>query len=562
MFTGHTSAKDLTPEEVDAVLELQTNFELFCETCLYIRDKDGRGTIPFRLHEPQRKLIEFMEWHLAKYGMGRILVPKSRQQGISTVVVAWNLWRTLTTAQYHAYIMAHDSASTVTLYENARKMYERLYQLRLNGSLPAALVPAAAASNTRTLRFKGLDSSLTLGTAGSGETGRGTSLNSVHGSEVAFWEHATLIMPGLLSACSGSQDSMITLESSGQPQGAFKRMVMEAVRDEYQGAWRVFFLSVLQDETARRACPPGFEFPEAFLRLQQQYGMGDDQLYFWYLQNERIALADGLEPERVHPTTLREYPFELEHCFVASSSDTFFNNQDVFAAQSATPPNVIGQPIILGVDIGGESSGSDDTWVIDRQGTILGGNVDAALTGSYIQQAEWIAIVCQRFGVTTVAIDATSNTAFVTLVREACRRLSLPVAILPVNFGARPRAKWYANIRAELHDLFRLWLAGNRLFDLEQVVIPRTSRDSSRFDEQLFAYRFGKGECRRNDKGVLTLTPKDNIKELLGGKSPDKLDAAVLTMYPSDKYLAKLARMQSGLLDQQYNMERTAIHGR
>jgi hypothetical protein len=186
--------------------------------------------------------------------------------------------------------------------------------------------------------------------------------------------------------------------------------------------------------------------------------------------------------------------------------------------------------------------------LIARQGTVLGGNVHARVFGPFDLQVMKVADVVRQVGASVIAVDATGNPAFVTLLRQA---LGNAARVVAVNFAARPmHTAWYANRRAEMHDLFRLWLASPRMWGDPQVSIP----DDDRLVTQMAAYQWAPGECKRSPKGALTLTSKDYISEnYLGGESPDDLDAAVLTFAVPDAVISRLTHLNNEMLMRTYN---------
>jgi len=551
---------EIKPVPVEIQNEVRGDFELWAEACVRIRDRDGEGLIPFRLRDVQRRIVRNWETLFAAKGRVRMLVPKSRQQGISTLAVVYLMWRTMYTSNYHANITAHIASTTATLFQTAKDVYEHMETAMLSGGLPPGFVPEIKKSNARELSFIGTQSYMTITTAGSKQAGRGTSLNALHLSEAAMFENAGELVASLVSAVSGLNDTFICQESTGMPFGPFKSLVLNSVKDGTQSEWQVMFLSVLQDPAARRPLPqPGdhnypFRPSDSFRELQSRYGLDDEQLYFLYLANYTIATADSADPETMQPRTFREYPIELEHCFIADNQHGFFAPQDVLAARAAKHYPEYQAVTVIGCDVGGEKGSSDKTFIVDRRGTVAGSQVNQALTGPYDQQAMHIANVVRQVGAQYLMVDYTNNRAFVTLLKQV---ISPSCSIIPVHFGEKPNfSELHANKRAELHDLLRLWLAAPRLWGDPQVSIP----DDETLNEQLSAYQWGRGQCKRSHKGVLTMTDKEWISaECLEGSSPDQLDALILTFGVPDHMISELLSRQlemmrlqrEGLVDEQ-----------
>jgi hypothetical protein len=71
------------------------------------------------------------------------------------------------------------------------------------------------AANSRELHFEGLDSGIQVSTAGSKGAGRASTLQLVHGSEIAHWMDAQAHMAGLLQAVPDLPGTEVILESTG-----------------------------------------------------------------------------------------------------------------------------------------------------------------------------------------------------------------------------------------------------------------------------------------------------------------------------------------------------------
>ena len=97
--------------------------------------------------------------------------------------------------------------------------------------------PSTGASSAKELYFDGLDSGYKVGTAGNKSVGRGTTIQYFHGSEVAFWPHASEHAKGILQAVPDARDTEIILESTGNGIGNYfhqQWQLAERGESEYQ----------------------------------------------------------------------------------------------------------------------------------------------------------------------------------------------------------------------------------------------------------------------------------------------------------------------------------------
>jgi hypothetical protein len=76
----------------------------------------------------------------------------------------------------------------------------------------------------------------------------------------------------------------------------------------------------------------------------------------------------------------------------------------------------------------------------------------------------------------------------------------------------------YGNRRAEIHDKLQRWLMGD-------VTLP----NDKLLQEEFAGYKWGMGECRRDEKARLFMTEKLKIHKLIK-RSPDRLDVCAISM--------------------------------
>lgn len=158
-----------SPEELRKLKALKTSLPYFSKNCLKIKTKDAK-IIPFKFNRSQEYFHKICEEEKKKNGRVRIVVVKGRQSGISTYVAARFYHRTSTSKAINTFILSHESSTTDKLFTIV-KLY--------NEHNPVA--PATRRSNAKELSFSTLDSQYYIGTAGSGDVGRGGTVHLFHG---------------------------------------------------------------------------------------------------------------------------------------------------------------------------------------------------------------------------------------------------------------------------------------------------------------------------------------------------------------------------------------------
>src|SRR5581483_6954766 len=107
---------ELSAAQLAARKKLYEDFEFYCKHCVKIRTK--AGTIePLILNRVQRRFAARIIDQVKRTGRVRFVVVKARQQGLSTVISAWQyFWLSQRKAQ-KGLVMAHEAESTQTLFD-------------------------------------------------------------------------------------------------------------------------------------------------------------------------------------------------------------------------------------------------------------------------------------------------------------------------------------------------------------------------------------------------------------------------------------------------------------
>lgn len=222
---------------------LNTDLWFFAEHApLVIKDDQGQ-LIVWKPNIGQR----YMEWRandqLKRRGWVRLILLKGRQQGGSTWVNGRYYKKATRGSGQSVLIISHEGKTTDKLFDMVR---------RFQDNLNTALRPQEGKSNARQMTFPGLASEYSAVTAGSEQAGRGFTTQLLHGSEVAYWEHAYEIQDGALKSIRLAPGTEIILESTANgPSGLFHEKAMAALRKE--GDYELVFVPWFWEEDYERA---------------------------------------------------------------------------------------------------------------------------------------------------------------------------------------------------------------------------------------------------------------------------------------------------------------------
>ena len=90
--------------------------------------------------------------------------------------------------------------------------------------LPADIKLEASTENAKELAFAAVDGAYKIATALTTGVGRSSTLQLLHGSEVAFWQHAETHAAGVLQAVANEPGTEIILESTANGVGGWFHM--------------------------------------------------------------------------------------------------------------------------------------------------------------------------------------------------------------------------------------------------------------------------------------------------------------------------------------------------
>lgn len=162
----------MNEREYRVLQKLRDDLSFYAPKCLKIQDKNTGQIAPFVFNRAQRYIHQKLEEQKAQFGRVRAVIVKGRQQGCSTYTAARYFHKSTLHPGTSVFILAHIADSTNHLFSMAKRYYE---------NAPAPILPTIEKMNERRLEFKGINSSYAVGTAGSAQIGRGTTVRCFHG---------------------------------------------------------------------------------------------------------------------------------------------------------------------------------------------------------------------------------------------------------------------------------------------------------------------------------------------------------------------------------------------
>ena len=161
----------------------------------------------------------------------RIIILKARQEGVTSIGVALQYQWANTIANQNCLMSAHDHEASLGIFRKYKIMQE---------NDPAAR-PFKYSNREEITYAVPHGSVMQVKTAGSESLGRGDTLHRFHGSEVAFWPHASETLLSVLQIIPDAPGTAVILESTANGVGGeFNDRWDAAVRG--QGSYYPLFL--------------------------------------------------------------------------------------------------------------------------------------------------------------------------------------------------------------------------------------------------------------------------------------------------------------------------------
>lgn len=231
----------------------------------------------------------------------------------------------------------------------------------------------------------------------------------------------------------------------------------------------------------------------------------------WSAKKWTVYDTDVFTPEHIERIKdgMSEKAFAREFMcdFEAGAEDQLISMADVQAAaeRSATEYDVVGAPVILGVDPA--RFGDDRTVIMRRQGVVCFPPI-VLRDADNMRVADTVAQAKERYNADAIFIDIGQGAGVVDRLRQ------LGHSVVEVPFGGSANSpELYYNRRSEMWALMRDWLKSG-------AKIP----DELGLKQELCAPTY-----TYDNKGRIKLESKDDIKKRLAEMSPDIADALCLT---------------------------------
>lgn len=417
--------------------KLKDDFPHYAAKCLKIRPKSG-SIEPFVFNRAQQYVHEKLEEQLYDTGKVRALVLKARQQGMSTYIGGRFYHKVTHRFGCKAFIMAHEKEATDNLYDMAKRYWEHT---------PEPVKPQTSKSNAKELVFGLLDSGYKLGTAENKKVGRSATIQLLHGSEVAFWNHADEHAKGLLQAVPSSDNTEIILESTANGIGNFFHQEWQKAEAGISDYIAIFVPWFWQSEYSKTA-PLDFKRTGFEEDLAAQYGLTNNQLH-WRRKKVIDLSVNGADGEK---NFRQEYPCNAVEAFILSGEDSYISGEIVMRARKTQGVEPYGS-LLLGVDPA--RFGDDRTAIIRRRGRCAFG-METHIKKDTMEIAGLVYSIYKRESPTRIFVDVGGLGAGVV---DRLNELGLADVVVAVNAGAKPLdADRYRNKRSEMWGTLLEWL--------------------------------------------------------------------------------------------------------
>lgn len=191
------------------------------EQFIKIADKSG-NIVPFIPTQEQREFLLGLD--------NKNIILKSRQLGLSSIVIAESIREVITRENCTAALISHNQSSCNAIFDKLKAQYN---------SLPDWIKPKTLQNNRQALTFAN-GSSITCLTAGSKDILRGSTITGIcHLSEFAFWNDPERHLKALSQACSAS--STIVIETTANGFNKFSELYFQAKNKEND--YKVYFFN-------------------------------------------------------------------------------------------------------------------------------------------------------------------------------------------------------------------------------------------------------------------------------------------------------------------------------
>ena len=502
-------AERYTEEELAVFQKLKDDFEHYAPRCLVIRTKED-GIVPFELNEAQKYIHEVAERQWREHHRVRIIVLKGRQQGMSTYIEGRYYWKTTHRNGVRAYILTHESDATNNLFAMVHRYHE---------NCPEEVKPHTDRESGKELNFDLIDSGYKVGTAGTKGTGRSSTIQYFHGSEVAFWPHAATHATGVMQAIP-RQGSEVFLESTSDGMGNyFHQQWVRAIAgtSDFEAVFIPWFWQseyTMEIPKGEDGEPLKVLWDDDEIEYMDLHDVSPEHMLWrrWKISE----LENGVDDFK------REYPATPEEAFESAGYRQLIPAKHVARAIKNRGIEPRG-PIVMGVDPA--RFGDDRLAICLRQGRVA---FDIQTYSNKMDQMEIVGLcrqVLDAFPIERCFIDVGMGVGVIDRLHELDYE-----QVRGVDFGGKPfDESLYTNRRNEMWQEMAEWFEDEhvQLFTDPPVDTEETRREMEKkinaatLDICAVEYKF-------NSRNIKVLEEKEKTKERIG-LSPDMGDALALT---------------------------------
>lgn len=494
---------DMQPSAAELDARLAANaFEYYAHVHK-IQAKEGGPAVPLVLNQSQAFMERMADQMLEEVGFVRLLALKARQVGLTTWINGRFLRKISTTLGRHVFVLGNDDETSTMIRDRVLYMIEHA---------PEEYRPKITGKPANRIKFGLQESGYIVATAGSDVgPGRGETIQYFHGDEVSRWPNPEEHRAGAMQTVAVRPGTEIILcSTSTGPAGMFYEMCMDAMAGK--SLYRLAFIPWWWDDEYR------MEGVEADLsREEAEYAelweLDEAQAAWFHFKNRELGSDNG----RICLLMKQEYPSTPAEAFEADDSESFISSISVSKARrsriSLESQYDAERESILGVDVGRTR---DPSFLCDRLGRVAGQRVYEEMESTQIMDvANRIVELIGEFGFDYVFVDlGRDGVGVVDRLREL--GFGRMQGVFGVEFGSgAENPSRHLNKRVEMHALAKDWL-----------VEPGGARipDDNKLQGEICAVR----EVPHHTSAK-KLERKEEVKKRLGGKSPNKADAFVLT---------------------------------
>lgn len=275
---------------------------------MYIRTKT-KQVIPLRFNPIQNM---YWEWKTS-----RDIILKPRQLGFSTLTLGRFFECVINEENVTAVIIAHDSDSTIKMFQAVQLMYERLPEAKKEQLNDGRNKPKYG--NRKEFFFAGNNSRIYVGTAGSDKFGRSQTINYLLCSEVAFWPNPEELMTGLLQAV--PIDGEIVIESTANGVGNYYNVTYEDAK-KGKNNWKSHFYAWFDHPEYQLPLNPGetLEYDRAEQEIVQKYNLTPEQVKW---RRWKISEMPQTPDRTKEDMFCQEYPANDLEAFLMTGAPVF-----------------------------------------------------------------------------------------------------------------------------------------------------------------------------------------------------------------------------------------------